>query len=41
LEDKIFVKAIEALWLRRWGSALWNVRDEELLPGFDDGTYWK
>jgi hypothetical protein len=41
MEDKIFVKALEALWLHRWGSALWNARDEELVSGFDDGSYWK
>lgn len=41
MEDKIFVKALEAHWLHRWGSALWNAGDEELHPGFDDGSYWK
>lgn len=33
---------LEALWIRRWKPHLsWNDRDEKLVPGFDDGEYWK
>lgn len=35
-------KGLEALWIKRWKPHLtWNGRDEKLVPGFDDGEYWK
>lgn len=40
ISDQCLVKALEALWLSRWCSGLWNSKLEPLVPGFDDGSYW-
>ena len=41
MEDRSFVKALEALWVDRWRTALWNVKLEPLTPGFHDHEYWR
>lgn len=41
LGDIQFLKAIEACWINRWRSQLWNKRAEPEMPGFSDGEYWR
>jgi hypothetical protein len=41
MEDRAFIKALEALWVHRWRDSLWNDRLEPLTPGFDDNEYWR
>lgn len=41
MHDNEFVTALEACWLDRWGTHLWNDRSEPLHPSFNDGEYWK
>ena len=41
MDDRPFVKALEALWINRWRGSLWNDKLEPLTPGFDDHEYWR
>ncbi len=41
MEDRLFTKAVEALWLHRWLPQLWNHKLEALVPDFSDYEYWK
>lgn len=40
LGDIQLLKALEAHWINRWRSQLWNKRAEPEMLGFSDGEYW-
>ncbi len=40
LEPRAIAKKLEALWIQRWKSHLWNDKYETVDPGFSDGEYW-
>lgn len=40
-DDRTIAKALEALWIDRWGQQLWNSKAESRVVGFDDGEYWR
>ena len=41
LSDKALVENLEALWIFRWRSDLWNKSCPAISPDFSDGNYWK
>ena len=41
LGDIKLLKALEAHWINRWRSQLWNKRKEPEMPDFSDGEYWR
>ena len=41
LSDYQLTEALEALWVSRWRSQLWNKNCPACPAGFTDGEYWK
>lgn len=41
LDSGAVAKKLEALWLQRWKSELWNNKYETVDPSFSDGEYWR
>lgn len=40
LDSKAIARNLEALWIKRWKSHLWNDKYEMVDPTFSDGAYW-
>lgn len=40
-DDQRFIENLEALWIQRWRSQLWNKQVPSLNPGFSDGNFWQ
>ena len=39
--DTDLAEALEALWITRWKSQLWNRQTPSVPGGFTDGEYWR
>ena len=39
--DTSLIEGIEALWINRWKSQLWNKQTPSIPIDFHDGDYWK